>query len=541
MLIPTSSRDYGAPPASRGVNNNKSAGSSYSSAFPSSSPPRHQRTMSDTIQYTPVDPIPAANAAASSSRSKCDEPLKTLQPSNHNNNSSSSQNSINSPTSKPGSFAQSITSSNSVASGGGGTQYTSIVSQLQQEQRKELLLQQQQLEPSPINPMTPSSSASAAAANSDYMVMTPTDSGIDDHPPPGSLPRFGNEYEMMSPVSVNPGRLESTRRSGVAIVPSSSSSNTASTSVGSLNNALPPVAPVTPAAPYNVISPKSGIEESNPPSSLPSPTPLSAIEERLGGPGGSTAASTTSSSVEGGARPKTSSSFSAASGAASASSSRSQSSLSSAQHKRSSFFSSASMTAPDRTTTDVGGGGSGAGASGRCSSPSWDPLPFDGPPTSSYPSDPVQDQRQLDYVPIDYSHSTSRISAGAIPIPMASALGSRMSPASSSSLVSGTPNSTESRFPAEFQLESKSISYLRDDDDELDEPPAIPANANQPPLQPYSLAHHHHSKSNSNASSTTGGSRSRTGSISRFIDIPGTFGFWSLVIYLSTTTPSDIF
>ena len=162
-------------------------------------------------------------------------------------------------------------------------------------------------------------------------------------------------------------------------------------------------------------------------------------------------------------------------------------------------------------------------------SPSWDPLPFDGGQPSSSSShhvlsDPMQDQRQQDYVPIDYSHSTSRISAGAIPIPMASALGSRMSPASSSSLVSGTPNSTESRFPPEFQLESKSVSYLRDeDDDDLDDHPT-PANAaaSQPPLQPYSVTTHHHSKSNSNASSTTGGTRSRTGSISsRFIDIPG--------------------
>ena len=100
-----------------------------------------------------------------------------------------------------------------------------------------------------------------------------------------------------------------------------------------------------------------------------------------------------------------------------------------------------------------------------------------------------------DYVPIDFSGGQPTVLGGhtGMPIPVsatsaaASALRG-MSPASSSSLISGTPNSTESRFPPEFSLgqnhglppgmipntqdlvmPTKSISYLRDDDDDEDE------------------------------------------------------------------------
>ncbi|TRY77140.1 hypothetical protein TCAL_04037 [Tigriopus californicus] len=125
------------------------------------------------------------------------------------------------------------------------------------------------------------------------------------------------------------------------------------------------------------------------------------------------------------------------------------------------------------------------------------------------------DAETPDYVPIDYSQSGT-----GIPIP----IGPRMSPTSSNSVISGTPNSTESRFP-DFNHDptagvpmippgqsKKAQSYIRQDDDDnnFDHPYHIPQRA-------YSIS----SGKGSSDLSSSGAVRVRTGSTSRFMDIPG--------------------
>ena len=278
-----------------------------------------------------------------------------------------------------------------------------------------------------------------------YMVMSPSS---EPHEVPSS------EYEMMSPVSVD---LDKTKRNNPLTTVAATASETDSTS-------------------------------------LPSPTPLSAIEERLGGailPGTPVHFRSGSETLSGssGAKPK--------------GVNRNVGS------KRSSFCSENDRWSP---------------------TPNWDlgvpnpVLDYDGDIPLDHP----------DYVPIDYSQ---RNSAGRIPtsasIPIGSSLGNRMSPASSSSLVSGTPHSAESRFP----MQKESISYLRDDDDEEDAKTLAATSATSPtslpgssgPMKAFAPLSGDFGNASNSAQNNSGSSnsskdrdaRSRTNSItSRFIDIP---------------------
>jgi hypothetical protein len=199
---------------------------------------------------------------------------------------------------------------------------------------------------------------------------------------------------------------------------------------------------------------------------LEEPAPLSAIEERLMGGRGTPGTpvhmrSDSSSSIGGtqygGARPKQSS-----------------------RSKRSSFCS------------DGDGGGR------------WSPSPggVGGP----------DDNQNAEYAMMDYSYSRT-----AIPIPRGGGTSNPtsgwMSPASSGSLVSGTPNSSDARFPSEL---SRGAPYLTqaDDDDEK----AGAGTQLRPPLRPFIIGA---GKTVSTSSNSSLSGRSRTSSLtSRFIDIP---------------------
>lgn len=246
------------------------------------------------------------------------------------------------------------------------------------------------------------------------------------------------------------------------------SSNDVRYSTNEYNNKLPPQESDPPLQDYEVMSPVSVFRPLTEPLTGTA-QPLRAIEEQLGGynPGTPTHMR---SEISGGARRKTSHSH--------------VRSVERTGSKRNSFCS------------DVDG--------------RWSPIDM-----------PVIDQEALDaetpdYVPIDYSQS-----GAGIPIPM----GPRMSPASSNSVISGTPNSTESRFP-DFNHDSligvpmipssqskKAQSYIRHDDDDSYEHP------NHIPQRAYSISS---GKGSSDLSSSgAGAARVRTGSTSRFMDIPG--------------------